>query len=89
MTRSPALSASASDMMVSSVMGPDGTITQTTRGCRERLGESGQGWHIGDLRARVVADDFMAALAQPLAHVEAHFAQAYETKLHESALSSR
>ena len=31
---------------------------------------------------RVVSDDFVAALAQPLAHVEAHLAQADQTQLH-------
>ena len=32
MTRSPSPSTSASSVMVPSVIGPDGTITQTTRG---------------------------------------------------------
>jgi len=52
-----------------------------TRG-RQRLGECAQRRDVGDFRPRIEADHFVPALAQTLAHVEAHFAETDQPELH-------
>ena len=82
MTRSPALSSPASEEMVSSVTGPEGTITHTTRGASSAAANARQRRDVGDLGTRVVADHLVTTLAQAFAHVEAHFAQTDQAQLH-------
>ena len=68
----------------------DGFVGDRSRGhhdpyrprCGECPGQIGQCGDVRDVRARVVADHLMTTLAQPLTHVESHFAQAHQTKLH-------
>ena len=75
--------------MVSSVIGPDGTMTHTTRGAASASAKRRQSRDVGDLRTRVVPDDLMSAFAQALPHVEAHLAETDQTQLHVVPLSSR
>ncbi len=71
--------------MVSRVMSPAGTITQTTRGAGSCWTMSSRVGDVADVLVGVVADDGVPGPAQPLAHVATHPTQADESDLHAGA----